>query len=73
MTASKSIPTAGPDFEHLLAQDVVIEATTTPARTGAQSVEPDHSPRAPQAGAAPAAPDTAGVGTPARAATGVVK
>ena len=52
MTQPKSIPTAGPDFEHLLAQDVVIEATTTPARTGAQSVEPDHSPRAPQAGAA---------------------
>lgn len=55
MTQPKSIPTAGPDFEHLLAQDVVIEATTTPARTGAQSVEPDHSPRAPQAGAAAAA------------------
>ena len=55
MTQPKSIPTAGPDFEHLLAQDVVIEATNTPARTGAQSVEPDHSPRAPQAGAAAAA------------------
>ncbi|MEN9627064.1 MAG: hypothetical protein RJA10_290 [Pseudomonadota bacterium] len=52
MTQPKSIPTAGPDFEHLLAQDVVIEAATTQARTGAQSVEPDHSPRAPQAGAA---------------------
>jgi 3-phenylpropionate/cinnamic acid dioxygenase small subunit len=51
MSTSKPIPTAGPDFEHLLAQEVVIEATTTAARTGAQSVEPDHSPRAPQAGA----------------------
>jgi 3-phenylpropionate/cinnamic acid dioxygenase small subunit len=45
------IPSAGPDFEHLLAQDVVIEATEAAAGTGAQSVAPDHSPRAPQAGA----------------------
>lgn len=49
---SKSIPSAGPDFEHLLAQDVVIEATEGAQRTGAQAVEPDHSPRAPQLGAA---------------------
>lgn len=49
----RSIPSAGPDFEHLLAQAVVIEATPLDAqRTGAQRVEPDHSPRAPQAGAA---------------------
>jgi 3-phenylpropionate/cinnamic acid dioxygenase small subunit len=46
-SATRAIPTAGPDFEHLLAQDVVIEAGGTEARTGAQSVEPDHSPRAP--------------------------
>ena len=52
MSEPKGIPSAGPDFEHLLAQDVVIEATAGAARTGAQSVEPDHSPRAPQAGAA---------------------
>ena len=55
MTKSSAIPTAGPDFEHLLAQDVVIEANQTAQRTGAQAVEPDHSPRAPQAGTALAA------------------
>lgn len=43
----KAIPTAGPDFEHLLAQEVVIEGQSEGARTGAQSVAPDHSPRAP--------------------------
>jgi 3-phenylpropionate/cinnamic acid dioxygenase small subunit len=52
MSTSKHIPTAGPDFEHLLAQDVVIEAGESAQRTGAQAVEPSHSPRAPQAGAA---------------------
>jgi len=41
------IPSAGPDFEHLLAQEVVIEATPGEARTGAQVIAPDHSPRAP--------------------------
>jgi len=40
-----SIPSAGPDFAHLLAQDVVIEQNEEQARTGAQRVEPDHSPR----------------------------
>jgi 3-phenylpropionate/cinnamic acid dioxygenase small subunit len=55
-THDAAIPSAGPDFEHLLAQEVVIEATTGEARTGAQRVEPDHSPRAPQSGAAQAAP-----------------
>ncbi len=55
MSTSKAIPTAGPDFEHLLAQDVVIEANQSAQRTGAQAVEPDHSPRAPQAGTALAA------------------
>ena len=47
-----AIPTAGPDFEHL-AQDVVIEAQGGAARTGAQAIEPDHSPRAPTALAPP--------------------
>ena len=44
---TKAIPTAGPDFEHLLAQDVVIEQNQEAARTGAQAVEPGHSPVAP--------------------------
>jgi 3-phenylpropionate/cinnamic acid dioxygenase small subunit len=47
-----AIPSAGPDFEHLLAQAVVIEAKEGGDRTGAQAVEPDHRPRAPQ-GAGP--------------------
>ncbi len=55
MSTAKNIPSAGPDFEHLLAQDVVIEAGNSAQRTGAQAVEPDHSPRAPQAGASTAA------------------
>ena len=42
--ANKNLPTAGPDFEHLLAQDVVIEARDEGLRTGAQAVEPGHSP-----------------------------
>ena len=55
--ATSAIPTAGPDFEHLLAQEVVIEAGEGQERTGAQSVEPDHSPRMPigQAAAPPQA------------------
>jgi len=44
---TRAIPTAGPDFEHLLAQEVVIEAGEGTATTGAQRVAPDHSPRAP--------------------------
>ncbi len=44
--ATRAIPSAGPDFEHLLAQEVVIEAGDS-APTGAQRVAPDHSPRAP--------------------------
>ena len=44
---SASIPSAGPDFARLLDQEVVIEAGDGPARTGAQAVAPDHSPRAP--------------------------
>jgi 3-phenylpropionate/cinnamic acid dioxygenase small subunit len=56
-TQDATIPSAGPDFEHLLAQQVVIEATPADdTRTGAQRIEPDHSPRAPQVGTAPAAP-----------------
>jgi 3-phenylpropionate/cinnamic acid dioxygenase small subunit len=54
MAQTRTIPSAGPDFEHLLAQDVVIEAGASGARTGAQAVEADHSPRARQAGAAAA-------------------
>jgi len=45
--ATRAIPSAGPDFEHLLAQEVVIEAGEGTAKTGAQSIAPDHSPRAP--------------------------
>ena len=50
MSDSRAIPNAGPDFEHLLAQDVVI-AGSVAAPTGAQSVVADHSPVARQAGA----------------------
>ncbi len=50
-SSDKTIPSAGPDFEHLLGQEVVIEATQADdTRTGAQRVEPDHSPRAPLSG-----------------------
>lgn len=52
---SAAIPSAGPDFEHLLAQAVVIEGTQGPAPTGAQAVEPDHRPRAAPGGQALAA------------------
>jgi 3-phenylpropionate/cinnamic acid dioxygenase small subunit len=47
-TGGPAIPSAGPDFEHLLAQEVVIEAKDGAARTGAQAVEPGHLPRAAQ-------------------------
>ncbi|HEY4957758.1 MAG TPA: aromatic-ring-hydroxylating dioxygenase subunit beta [Caldimonas sp.] len=46
-TPNRAIPSAGPDFEHLLVQEVVIEAGDGGARTGAQAIAPDHSPRAP--------------------------
>ena len=52
---ASSLPSAGPDFAHLLAQDVVIEAGDGETRTGAQAVAPDHSPRAPMATATVAA------------------
>lgn len=51
---ARAIANAGPDFERLLLQEVVIEAKQDGARTGAQSVEPDHSPRATQVGSTPA-------------------
>lgn len=47
--AARAIPNAGRDFEHLLDQEVVIEADASDARSGAQRVEPDHSPVAPLA------------------------
>ena len=50
MSESRAIPNAGPDFEHLLAQDVVI-AGSDAATSGAQAVAPDHSPVSPRAGA----------------------
>lgn len=54
-TKPEAIPSAGIDMRHLLDQDVVIDGAPTTAPTGAQAVEPSHSPRAPLAGA-PAAP-----------------
>lgn len=53
-SAPQTIPNAGPDFERLLGQEVVIEATQGSAHTGAQSIEPDHSPRTAQIGASAA-------------------
>jgi 3-phenylpropionate/cinnamic acid dioxygenase small subunit len=47
---TSAIANAGPDFERLLGQEVVIEAKQDDTLTGAQSVEPDHSPRAAQVG-----------------------
>jgi 3-phenylpropionate/cinnamic acid dioxygenase small subunit len=52
---TKAIPTAGPSFEHLLAQDVVIEGTPGTARTGAQAIDPQHSPVSPLSRSAGAA------------------
>jgi len=46
-TASRAIPSAGPDMKHLLDQDVVIAGDTAKGPTGAQSIEPTHSPRTP--------------------------
>ena len=43
---TRAIPSAGPDFEHLLVQEVVIDGGEA-APTGAQAIAPDHSPRAP--------------------------
>lgn len=55
-TRDPAIPNAGPDFEHLLAQEVVIEATAGEAHTGAQVIAPDHSPRMPSNNNAAALP-----------------
>ena len=66
----QAIPSAGPDFEHLLAQDVVIEAREGEARTGAQALEPDHSPRAPLGRADAAATDLPHPGIVPAAASG---
>lgn len=66
-TGGPAIPSAGPDFEHLLAQEVVIEAKDGAARTGAQAVEPGHMPRAAQ-GLAPTAHQLPSRGILARSA-----
>jgi 3-phenylpropionate/cinnamic acid dioxygenase small subunit len=53
MSTSKrgeAIPTAGADMRHLLDQDVVIGGETAGPATGAQAIEPTHSPRATLAG-----------------------
>jgi 3-phenylpropionate/cinnamic acid dioxygenase small subunit len=53
---TRAIPSAGPDMRHLLDQDVVIAGDTARGPTGAQSIEPTHSPRTPhKAGELPAA------------------
>ena len=41
-----AIPSAGADMGRLLAQDVVIDGETAGPATGAQRIEPSHSPRA---------------------------
>ena len=68
VNTNTSLPSAGPDFAHLLAQDVVIEAGDGETRTGAQAVAPDHSPRAPMASVAAAAPSYPRAGLVAAAA-----
>jgi 3-phenylpropionate/cinnamic acid dioxygenase small subunit len=52
-TKDTTIPSAGPDMRHLLDQDVVIAGDAAKGATGAQSIEPTHSPRSPQMTAAP--------------------
>ncbi|MFN0185739.1 MAG: aromatic-ring-hydroxylating dioxygenase subunit beta [Aquabacterium sp.] len=49
MSTDKAIPSAGPDFEHLLQGGVVIEGAPDVSPSGAQAVAPDHSPRGPVA------------------------
>jgi 3-phenylpropionate/cinnamic acid dioxygenase small subunit len=44
-----AIPSAGPDMRRLLDQEVVIAGDTARGPTGAQSIEPSHSPRTPHA------------------------
>ncbi|MCE9659867.1 MAG: aromatic-ring-hydroxylating dioxygenase subunit beta [Burkholderiales bacterium] len=48
--AGAAIPSAGADMGRLLAQDVVIDGETSGPATGAQRIEPSHSPRATLAG-----------------------
>ena len=48
--AAAAIPSAGADMARLLAQDVVIGGETAGPATGAQRIEPSHSPRATLAG-----------------------
>jgi 3-phenylpropionate/cinnamic acid dioxygenase small subunit len=55
MSNQKAIPSAGPDFAHLLAQDVVIEGVPGAAPTGAQAIDAGHSPVAPLSHAAASA------------------
>ena len=45
-SSGSAIPSAGVDFARLLADPVVIEGDTAGERTGAQAVEPGHTPRA---------------------------
>ncbi|MEO8080140.1 MAG: aromatic-ring-hydroxylating dioxygenase subunit beta [Caldimonas sp.] len=55
MSAAKkgvAIPSAGADMGRLLAQDVVIGGETAGPATGAQAIEPSHSPRATLSGQA---------------------
>ncbi|MGZ5131376.1 MAG: aromatic-ring-hydroxylating dioxygenase subunit beta [Caldimonas sp.] len=47
---AQAIPSAGADMRHLLDQDVVIGGETSGPATGAQAIEPSHSPRATLAG-----------------------
>jgi 3-phenylpropionate/cinnamic acid dioxygenase small subunit len=49
-TQAAAIPSAGADMRRLLEQEVVIDGRTSGPATGAQSIEPTHSPRATLAG-----------------------
>ena len=49
-SAAAAIPSAGADMGRLLAQEVVIDGNTAGPATGAQRMEPSHSPRATLAG-----------------------
>jgi 3-phenylpropionate/cinnamic acid dioxygenase small subunit len=55
MSSAKNvaIPSAGPDLQRLLDQDIVIDGAVARGATGAQAIEPSHSPRGPQMTAAP--------------------
>ena len=49
-TTAAAIPSAGADMGRLLVQEVVIDGNTAGPATGAQRIEPSHSPRATLAG-----------------------